>query len=201
MADENLFNFEGPDATGPRDNGTTVVLGDDDASVPTPTGGRYSSGLKFSTAVQDVTVTVIGTATGGRDAVVDANNSPKRLTILIAIAKATGQFIATIKGGAQDIALTIVKIIARGTVCEVILGDWSDQNHEWCKRISLSLKMADGSAVRLIVLASEWPTEVPESGPYRYLYVKPWFPDWLHHLIVFVFQTLRRWGLFRAQAN
>jgi hypothetical protein len=195
MSDTNLFSFNGPD-----DNGKTVALGDVDAGGPTPSGGRYSTALKFSTALQDLKLVASGTVTGGKDACVDVNNYCRNLDITIAQAKATGQFVATVKGSSDQVTIRGM-ILARGTVCEVILGDWSDQSHARDTNVCLDLKMIDGSPVRVIVLASDFPVEMAGSGPYRYLFIKPWFPEWLHWLIVFGFETLRRWGLFRSQAN
>lgn len=189
--DINLRSFNGPD-----DNGKTFDL----RGQTLDASGGDASAIKCSTGLARCTITA-GDVIGGHDACVDVNNLCQTVGVEVARATATGQFIATIKGGCQMVTLKVAQILRRGSVCEVILGDWSDQSHLWCEGVTLDCHMADGSAVRVIVLASEFPVEAPGSGPYRYMYIKPWFPRVLHELIVFGFETLRRWGFWRSQSN
>ena len=186
--DVNLQSLNGAD-----DNFKVLNLGDLD-------GSAGASALKCSTGLQGALITA-GVVIGGHDACLDVNNSCKNLDITITEAQAGGQFVSTCKGGSVGIKQAFGKIVKRGTVCEHIFGDWSDQSHAWCTGCTLDSRMADGSAVRVIVLASDFPAIVPGSGPYRYMIIKPWFPHWLHALIVWGFETLRRWGFWRKESN
>lgn len=186
-ADENLFSFNGPDS-----NGQSVYAGTADAS-----SGGYASALKFSTGLRDFTIHA-EKAVGGRDACVDVNNLCRALDITVDELWPTGQFAATLKGGSQDVILR-GRLMRHASKFDVIIGDWSDQSHEPTIRITLAIIPADGQPVVVCVLKGARPIEKPGTGPYVYRFPDP--DAWYHDLCVFGFETLRRWGFWRAQAN
>ena len=188
--DINLTAFAGP-----QDNGRSIALGD---IAPGP---AEASGIKCTSAVSDLTVTA-GRVGSGRDACIDVNDHTRNVKVTIAEAAPSGQFVSTVKGGSVGTEITVGKILKRGTVCEHIYGDISDQGGaEWSRPGILNSRMADGSAVRVIVLSSYFPPVAAGSGPYRYMIVRPWFPLFVHRLIAWGFRTARNWGFFRKESN
>lgn len=193
MSDTNLHSFIGPD-----DNGRTVDLGD---LAVDPS--QIASAIKCTQGVTDLTVAA-GRAQGGKDAVADTNNRARDVTVTVEEAEPQGQFVGLVKGGVQRIHYHFPRILAHGKVCDFIYDDWSDQCHDATKGCSLNATMADGSPVYVIALKTK-PSLAPGSGPYRF----PWWQP-LNQRIPFTenyyvvgsaFDVLRRWGLFRAQAN
>lgn len=188
MSDTNLLSF-----TGPSDNGKIVSLGDVD-------GSGYSSALKFTSGLSGLNLSA-GKVLGGHDACVDVNNKANGLSLTLDSALPQGQFVATIKGGANHIWLTVHTIVKHGKVCDIITDDYSDQSHDPTSLVVLDCKMADGSPVRVIALKTK-PVLAPGSGPYKFLFPWPWLnPSWLGYPCGFIFDTLRRWGFFRSEAN
>lgn len=185
--DVNLYSFNGPD----QNNGT-VTIGTADAST-----GGLSSALKFSTGLSGFTLHA-EKAYGGRDACVDVNNKCRALRIVVDELWPTGQFAATIKGGSKAVSLT-GRLMRHAKTYDVIIGDWSDQSHDSTAGVSLAITPDDGRPVTVCVLAGEKPVEVKGTGPYAYQFPKP--DDPFHDLWVFLFETLRRWGAWRTQAN
>lgn len=77
-----------------------------------------------------------------------------------------------------------------GRECDVDLGNASDQSHKKVEMVTLNLWSVDGSPVRVRVLNSEMPAEVPGSGPYSYVF--PWKFRWLQLLSVKFLMEYRR---------
>ena len=190
MADRNYISFDDP----ARCNDTEQHLGELllDQSI------TWASCLKITAGVRNLTVSS-PMVPGGTDACVDINNRAYRPRVTIGEARPAGQFAATIKGGVVEPYLEIRRLLTRGTVADVILGDWSDQSHDPVIRPELNITPADGRPVRVLVLKSERPVFTPGSGPYVYLFPSPNLPA--HAAFVFGFETLRRWGFFRGRAN
>ena len=195
MSDTNLHSFIGPD-----DNGRTVDLGDV-AVDPT----KIASSAKCTRGVKGLTVTA-RRAQGGKDAVADTNDRAEDVSVTVEEAEPQGQFVGLVKGGARRIHYCFPRILSHGKVCDFIYDDWSDQCHDATKGCSLAARMADGSPVRVIALKTK-PSlvETDGFGPYSF----PWWQP-LNQRIPFTenyyvvgsaFDVLRRWGLFRAQAN
>jgi hypothetical protein len=194
MPDINYKSFIAPD-----DNGKTVDLGD----IALPEGTNWASAIKISGGVIGLKVTA-GSVQGGHDAVTDINNRASAIVVEIDTAIPTGQFVATIKGGAHDVNFKVKNIYSHGKVTDIMVDDWSDQSHDATKAILLNVKMADGSPVNVIALKTK-PSLAPGSGPYKF----PWWqpinqriPFTTNYYVVgFAFDTLRRWGFFRSSSN
>lgn len=177
---------------GPHDNGRTVQF---DGIVD---GRGLSAAIKITTGVKNLLIEA-SRVIGGRDACVDINDHAENSVVHLDAAEATGQFIATIKGNAKRPSLTVLKIVNHGSVCDVILGDWSDQSNRYVASPMLDCKSETGP-VTVIWLASDLPYLAPGSGPYRFKYWPRWTPLWIHSIIVWGFQTLRRAGFFRSKS-
>jgi hypothetical protein len=191
MSDRNAISFNGP-----HDNGLTVDLRD---TVIDP-GDGGASGVKCSTGLRGF-VGQFGRVVGRKDAVIDGNNSIDGVRIEIAQADPRGQFVSTIKGGARNVYLRIESILQHAKRADLITDDWSDQSHKPTAGIVYDCRMLDGSAVTVLALKTK-PVFARGSGPYRFLFPWPWInPAWLGHPFGFAFDTLRRWGFFRKQAN
>ena len=189
MPDTNLIGFAGP-----QDNGKTVEITETlNASI------GFSSALKFTSAVQNISVTA-GTVIGGHDACVDCNNSPQGVVVTIDEARPTGQFAALAKGGAHAVTVIIKRLVGHGKVADLMTDDWSDQSHAATSGIVWNVTSADGSPVTVLALKTK--PSFAGGGPYRFLFPWPWInPAWLGHPWGFAFDTLRRWGFFRSQSN
>ena len=196
MADRNLISFDNPSLY----DGTSHDLG----VIVAPTDGiRRASAIKITAGVRDLTVRA-DVAPGFGDAIVDINNRALRPRVLIGEGMPNGQFAATIKGGTVEPYLEIRRLLTRGKVCDVILGDWSDQTHDPVLRPILNICPGPGfvGKVRVLVLKSDKPQFVTGSGPYEFLF--PWpvlNPPALGYPAGTSFEILRRAGFFRAQAN
>lgn len=190
MSDVNLISFNGP-----VNNGQTIDYGSRtfDASAP-----GMASALKFSTGLSNF-VGKFGTAVGGHDACIDVNNLTRNLDITAAELRPTGQFAVTIKGGSENVRVA-GNLTAHGKVADVIIGDWSDQSHAMTTGVRLSITPKTGNPVRVLLLKGDSPTLESGTGPYVFLFPWPWLGP-VHALIVFGFETLRRWGFFRSQSN
>ncbi len=186
--DSNLHVF-----VGPQDNGRIIEF---DGIVA---GSQFASAIKCTTRVYDLKIRAAHVI-GGKDACVDINDNASHVRVDIDKAEATGQFLVTAKGGCLYPEIVIGEIAAHGKVADVILGDWSDQSNERVKDPYLSCHSKNGP-VTVIWLASDRPNLAVGSGPYRFKYWPRWTPIWLHKIIVYVFHTLRRWGLFRSKSN
>jgi hypothetical protein len=185
--DSYLFAF-----VGPQDDNRSVGLGE------TIDGSNYSAPIKCTRGVVGISI-LAGHVIGGKDACVDINDGAKNAFVSIVEAEATGQFVATIKGGAIEPVLWVANVTNHGKGADVILGDWSDQRHDWVKKPILNVSSKNGPAT-VIWLASDRPNLVAGSGPYRFKYWPRWTPAPIHAFIVFCFNTLRRWGLFRSKS-
>jgi hypothetical protein len=209
--DDNLKSYNGPD-----DNGQTLVLNQDlDASK------LNASAVKCSTGLEDFSLTVHGTVTGGGNACVDVNNKVQGAKVYADLLVPTGEFVATVKGGSG----TTKPIELGGTIrgsgkavgvlggvkwlkwlpgalvgrVDVIGGDWSDQSHDWVKLWKLAYRKEDGQPVCVMCLAAVRPEEEPGTGPYKYRFPHP--DRFYHPFVVWCFETLRRWGLWRSESN
>ena len=189
--DYNLYSFNGP-----ADNGRTVVLGDIDASGVDAQGNRYSSALKFSTSLKDFTL-IVGDVIGGKDACIDINNSCDGVEITAKSLTPTGEFVATVKGNSQNVKIHCDDVRSKGSVVDVIGGDWSDQSHLYVLKWVLDLARKSGGTISVWCLAALKPTEL--RGPYKYNFPHP--DAFYHDFIVWCFETLRRWGFFHSSAN
>jgi len=191
MPDININSFLGPD-----DNGRTVMLGD---VLPPANAAELASAIKCTRLVRDLTL-YGGTVYGFRDAVVDVNDRAYNLAVHLEQwwPSATGQFAATVKGGASRVVLQ-GRLMRHARKYDVIIGDWSDQSHDPTTLVSLGLVPDDGQPVTVCVLKGTKPIELPGTGPYRYCFPNP--DACYHDLAVFGFETLRRWGAFRSASN
>ena len=211
MADVNLLSFNGP-----GDNGRVVVL-DQDLYA----SGLNASAVKCSTGLEDFSLTVNGTVTGGGNACVDVNNGVQGAKVYAKLLVPTGEFVATVKGasgvkkpvelggvirgsGKATGLLGGIKWLSWLPSCltghiDVIGGDWSDQSHGYVLLWELNYRKDDGQPVAVMCLAARRPTEALGSGPYKYRFPHP--DRFYHGLFVWCFETLRRWGFWRSEAN
>jgi hypothetical protein len=193
-ADINLLSF-----LGPTDNGRAVDLRGQSIGSESgldAAGAKYASPLKFTSMLEGLELKA-GKVWGGHDACVDCNNLVRDLDLVVDELHPTGQFAATIKGGAARVRLA-GNLMAHGSVCDVIYGDWSDQSHKYTEGCTLGITSGIGP-VTVIVLAGTKPELEPGTGPYRFLFPSP---DMIgHNLVVWGFETLRRWGFWRSESN
>lgn len=192
MSDRNLKSF-----VGPEDNNSTVDISETfDAGQ-----GGYSSALKFSVGLRYF-FGVFQKVIGGRDACVDVNNLCQNLSIYVHELQPTGQFAITCKGGSKNVTIG-GGLTAHGKDCDVMLDDWSDQSHAPTENVVLNITSKTGNPVRVRAMKNK-PHLQGGSGPYTFVFPQPWINPRLPvigHPWAFIFETLRRWGFFRAQSN
>ncbi len=189
MPDINKHSFDNPSF-----DGDDVDLG----AVYLDPDINWASAIKITSAVKNLTVRA-SSCPGGGDACVDINYKAFEPKVFIGDAMPSGQFVATMKGGCIRPELNIRRVLGRGKVCEFILGDWSDQSHDPVIDPVLNAVPGYSGKLRVICLKSDRPKFITGSGPYEFLFPSPNLPA--HGLIVYGFETLRRWGMFREKAN
>lgn len=192
MSDVNLYSYNGPDWNGRSFQHLNTVGNLEDAVA-----GKYSSPLKFSTGLRDFTLDA-PLVIGGKDACVDINNLCSGIRIHLGEWRPTGQFAGTIKGGTTKTELSGA-LLCHGKKADFIYGDWSDQSHDKVTESVLNIIAKTPDPVRVLVLKAHKPAFVTGSGPYEWLFPSPNLP--MHDLIVYGFETLRRWGAFREESN
>lgn len=177
--DINLISFNGP-----QDNGRVVSMLND----ITP-GPEIADTIKCSTGLQNFKASFGQVTTGYEDAL-DVNNRCGDLDIFAHLwvfpSRPTCGF--TVKGGSFNVRIS-------GAVIGdplVDIGNASDQSHVWVTGTRLNLRRNDGQPIRVRVLAGEFPTEEPGSGPYRYVFPSciRWSP--FRRFIVKAFLQYRR---------
>lgn len=183
MPDVNLHSYNGP-----GDNHNTVANRWEYLD-----GTGYADTLKFSTGLENFKGT-FGTVISGSEDAVDINNKCRGIELAADRWMLRGRMGFTIKGGSKDVGIS-GWVEGHGSECDVDIGNWSDQSHEPVTGVRLNLRMWDGSAVRVRVINGEFPTFVPGSGPYRYVFPWPWLPG--RKWVIKAFHQLRRVGLFR----
>ncbi len=192
MSDINKHSFNGPD-----DNGKGINLGD----VYLDPKIDWASAIKCTSQLRDFTLKA-QSVPGGHDAVVDINNQCNGISVGIETAFPNGQFLTTIKGGSKNITLSVGRLYGHGKVCDVMLGDWSDQSHKRVENVTLDIHSPpENGPVTVIWLGSTRPILAPGSGPYKFIGLPRCTPQPVVDLTTYVFYTLRRWGFFRSQAN
>lgn len=88
-----------------------------------------------------------------------------------------GKYVFTVKGGAEDIQLSGC-IYKHGSVTDVDIGNWSDQNkHGRTKFVRLCLNTTDGSPVRVRVLHGWRPEIINPEQPYI---ISTWRKGWFN---------------------
>lgn len=197
MRDVNVRSF-----TGPADNGR--IVDESDAQIDASQEGRASA-VKCTGQLRDFRG-VWRKLIGGRDACADSNDLVSDVTITVEEATPTGQFVGVSKGGARNVHYIFKRIMAHGRVCDFIYDDYSDQSHLATKGNSLAARMDDGSPVVVYALKTK-PSLVTAGGFGPYVF--PWWQafNWRvpftenYYVVGFIFDTLRRWGWFRAAAN
>lgn len=178
--DHNLFSY-----TGPADNGRII----DDSSLTLATASpspEWQDTLKLTTGLSDFFLQV-GTIYGGSEDCVDINGGAKRLVIVAQEWHSGGKYVATVKD-CQDVSLT-GEIMIGGTVCDVDLGNYSQQGGTKVTGTHLNYHKADGSPIRVRVLNAEKPTAGPMCGRLEYIFPSP--DAWYHGLVVWLFLTFR----------
>jgi hypothetical protein len=137
-------------------------------TLPDPaTGRRIADTLKFS-GVRNLTVTVEGMVPGGYEDCVDVNNRCQAVRIHAPDGfYPLGRYLATIKGGSRNIMLT-GPVWSHGRVCDVDLGNLSDQSLEVTRAVSLNLApTASGQPVTWRQLNAAEPIFLGPIGHYR----------------------------------
>lgn len=188
MNDTYLRSFTGPD----DNDGMSALGGPID-------GTHYSAPLKFTSGLTNFTFINQDVVTGGKNAAVDVNNKCQHLEIELSRVIPRGEFVATSKGGAEDVLIKIESLLGHGKVCDLITDDWSDQSHDPTKGVRYDVTAFDHSPITVIAL-KEPPTFIG-GGPYVFLFPWPWInPRWLGYPCGKAFEVLRRWGFFRGAA-
>lgn len=118
--------------------GTQVL----DSLVPQ---GVWEDTLKFS-ACEDGDVMVHGSVLGGLEDCVDVNNHCRRLTVHADLWMPQGQYLATIKGGSQNITLSGT-VRGHGKTTDVDLGNISDQSDDLTGPVYLNLVHEAGDPI------------------------------------------------------
>lgn len=188
MPDANLHSFNGPDHDNQRFELPDEVID----------GSAYASAIKCSTGLHCSQI-YAKEVIGGRDTCVDVNNNCHDLVLNIGALKPTGQFAISVKGNSDRVKIT-AELFAHGKSADVELGGWSDQSHATSDNNVLAITSMTGKPVRVRVLKATAPALVNGTGPYVYLFPSPKLGA-LHRLIVYGYETLRRWGFFRRYAN
>jgi hypothetical protein len=193
--DDNLISFTGtPDGSIWR-NGEALFLPGTGMREwtedrPTlPAGRTIDDVLKFS-GVHRLRVNVIGTVPGGTEDCVDINNKCRNLEINCPDGfMPYGQYVATIKGGSENITVS-GPIWKRAKTVEVDLGNFSDQSQAVTRGVKLGLWMVDNSPVRYRRLNAIEPTLLGH-GYKRVLRIRGFF----RKLFVKGYAFLKRLGL------
>lgn len=186
MKDKNLLSFNGP-----NDSGRDVV----DFGVLD--GAGYNDTVKCSTGLSDFRAH-LGVVVAGSEDALDVNNHCQGVAIHADLWEFPPERAATgftVKGNSHNITIT-------GDVEGdplVDLGNASDQSTVWCTGIRLGLRRRDGKPIRVRVLCSSFPEELPDSGPYEYVFPSNirWSP--LRRFIMKAFMELRRNGIGRQK--
>jgi len=184
--DKNLLSFNGPD-----DNGRNV-------QHPAPIDGAgFHDAVKCSTGLRDFTAR-FGTVIAGSEDALDVNNHCQDLDIaahrwVFPPGRAATGF--TVKGNSHNVL--IAGLVDGDPLVE--LGNASDQSTTWCTGIRLDLYRLEQKPIRVRVLCSTFPEEIPGSGPYRYLFPSNirWSP--LRRFLMKCFMELRRHGIGRQK--
>jgi hypothetical protein len=115
-----------------------------DDLIPPTNFPSWSDTLKFSNAFDgEFTAARIY---GGDEDCVDFNNASRNLKVHADVWKSGGANVITIKGGCDGITVSGT-IIKHGSVIDVDLDNYSDQNHSASKNIILDLATEDGSSI------------------------------------------------------
>lgn len=112
----------------------------------------YDAILKLSDGLTNVTLASVSVSQGHEDSL-NLNDAVSNILMSgdFAINGAPGLRVITIKGGCSNVKISGT-IHQHGTVADVILGDWSDQNTSVSSQIDLSgLTTWDGSPIILII--------------------------------------------------
>jgi hypothetical protein len=126
---------------------------------------------------------------GGYEDCIDINRG-RDIYVRITQAQPQGKFVATIKGGAENVLLQIDRLIGHGTETDIDIGNWSDQEpHARTKFVYLNITTSDGSPVRVRILHG-WTPILINSAHQKYIIstrYKGCF-NW-------VYSILKRWKL------
>jgi len=115
-----------------------------------PPDDTFNDALKLSNCY-DTTLTA-ATVYGGSEDVLDINRGAN-LYVYIKKAMPRGKYVATIKGGAENITIKIDCLIGHGKETDFDLGNWSDQEPlKRTKKVYLDITTSDGSPVKVRVL-------------------------------------------------
>lgn len=128
---------------------------------------------------------------GGREDCLDVNNRCHGIEIGTdkTIWEPRGKYVATIKGGTKDITVRGV-VRGHGKVCDVDLGNWSDQSQKVTERITLDLRHEKGEPITYRVLNAKEPKLI--GGPYKKVLS---VPGWLRPAFVVFYKLLKKVGL------
>lgn len=97
-----------------------------------------------------------GLVRGGREDCFDANNRAARIKVYADLWQPRGKYIATVKGGSEDIELHGL-VDGHGSEVDIDLGNYSEQSDERTRRVVLNLRTKDGSPITYRVLNAEPP--------------------------------------------
>ncbi len=178
--DINLYSFNGP-----GDNGKAIDWSNNDV-VPDAT---IADTIKCSTGLTNFSLR-IGRVTSGKEDCLDINNLCRGVSVTSELWTLRGTMGITAKGGSSNIYIS-GPMDGRGKECDVDLGNASDQSHAKVTGVQLNLWRVDSGAVRVRVLNSDMPYEVPGSGPYTYVFPWKWTP--FRSMVVKIFMEWRRW--------
>lgn len=153
----------------------------------------WDDSLKVTDGCHDFTAE-IPLLYGGREDCVDINNRARNIGVNATFIP-QGKFMATIKGGVENVTLN-GEVKGHGTEVDIDLGNWSDQSSVKVTGVSLNLRPKFfETPITIRVLNSTKPLLVPGSGPYKYVWPLPW--KWYHGIVVKAMLILGKVGLLK----
>lgn len=168
----NGVHLFGPPERDAETGGEALRFHEEVMGEPLPPDRDIADTLKFS-GVRALCVRVVGMVHGGYEDCIDINNRCSRLAVEVPHGlRAAGRYVATIKGGSRDIEITGM-IVQHGSVCDVDLGNWSDQSQDRTERVWLDLWTAAARPVTYRRLNATTPRLRGNPPNYRRLWSVP----------------------------
>jgi hypothetical protein len=140
------------------------IVGERAFGVLQPPDDSYADTLKITGGSRDGVIK-IGVIFGGREDCLDVNNHAENIEVIAGEWRSGGKYVATIKGHSRRITLRGVSH-RPGRVCDVEIGNWSDQCGRDTGPVFLDLTRADGRPVCVRLFAACNPI-LPGGGPYE----------------------------------
>ena len=176
MSDRNLHSFY------ETSNGQAVALDTVGGGWPVD----WSDTIKITSQCTGLRLTA-DEILGGTEDCVDINNGCRDIKVT-SLFHAQGKYVATIKGGAEEVTLSGI-VTKHGTEVDIDLGNWSDQSSAPVRGVRLDLKSITGLPIVVRVLNAAKPT-LAGAGPYRFAFPHP--DAWYHGLAVWFFLAFCR---------